>query len=520
MWPFKTRNQKGGLGSEFWKPDVTEASRLSGSWDFKQSVSSPLDTTDPVTAFEEPPKSQSLYEIAENHRHGPFEYVTITSTVSYSKKELQNVLLAKLGDAKTRTTELTDFPVVLLKGSTLDLTVDKAIISAAIQRAPRSVRNKAMKGTLVDQRLLALNHVMDFISLNAVFYNFDPAGGFGSDISFVKVSLIDNRLKVPKVLRSVIHNSNLSFSCVFALDHSIYKADLGRLTLRIENPKNPYTSDIVWGSATFDMTVVESDRSITNDLLPVTGTHRIGYTLLTEHRRNPREFDASITEVTRKALISKMKAGQIMDRTKIKSKQMLDFSKLMGSAADVEDLAARENDFDSEDQEPSIGVTQAAERVARMNNNPQYLPSQPIASTSEQVPAKPPQFPHHSLGSVPTTGYWVSEASSNEPVVLSPRNPFRTLSPDVTESPTSSSMPSDEKGKRVVRVMSPRSKPMPLQHHSPTIPKKNHQLVESSNLGSQSAPIQVVASAEHPFVIATTDALPAHSKLFEGGTFD
>jgi hypothetical protein len=318
----------------------------------------------------------------------------------------------------------------------------------------------------------------------------------------------------------------LSYTGLFALEHSIHKDDIHHLIVKIENPRNNFNEDVVWGSATFDMSVVESDRSITTDVLPATGTYRIGFSFLTKNKRNPHHVDMSIRENDRQDFRGMAKKGQILDRTKSSANQTLDFSKIVGSAADSVDLEEREGDFDSPPAKgknrvewtsnfvsdvhryPAINTAEAS--ITLSPRNP-FRPEIEKETATQQVPIlksslrstmkSPPPSSSKLLG----TDYPQAEPSISIPsfekqssVTMSPRNPFRTSSPSILP-PSPLNIPTE-------LTSSPVATPSVLL---------NRAAVKNSNLGTVGNRIQVMTTSQHPHIIATTEDVPKHSKLWE-----
>lgn len=493
MWLFSSKKSALTGRTGTWRSLEPATPTISGNWEFKNVASSPFQATDPNEAFKLPAANQSLDEMMDKHRAGPFDYVTVTSTTLFSKKELNNILISKMGKAKTISYELSDFPVVHLKGEAMELNAGQAIKASAAAKFLADHRRKAGKMTNVELKEETHNSMLPYITLNSILYHFDPTDSFAGDMSFVKVTIMDNRRNTPVSIRSVIHNSNISFSAMFSLDHSIHKDDLEHIILKIENPKNQFRSEIVWGSASIDMVIVESDRSVTTDLLPITGTHRIGMSFLSKHKRNPRFFDASLKESGRRTLHQMSKSGQIIDRTR--TNQIVDFSKAAGSGADSVDIDERNRDEEFSPF-PTAGPSLSTAHYVTQNHAPAIDPN--------TIPPSPRREDHY------------QPLPPLDPTHFPPNQPQPSQDPPKSPRPT-----------RRVRVLSPSSpypeSRLPLSSHSPSpVPEPvqlpeaviaNQQLIQNSNLGTAEQPAQVFVGAKNPHVAAV--ALPSHSALFE-----
>jgi hypothetical protein len=478
-------------------------------------------------------------EIINNHQIGPFEYVTVTSTTLYSKKELNNVLLSRLGDVKKKTYDLQNFPVVALSQDNLSLSIDKALLTEAATRvSQKDLRRAQVEGPLFMMQATK-KAMMDYVTLNTITYNFNPTSGADGELSYVKISIMDNRFKTPRCLRSIIHNSNLSYTGLFSLDHSFHKNDIQDIVLKIENPKNNFLDGKVWGSATIEMSIVESDQAFTTDMLPTTGTYRIGFSFLTKHKRNPSHFDMGLKETSRSYLQEMAKKGLISDRTKSSVNQKLDFSKIAGSAVDSEEFNNRDDDFSDDMPRPSMSKSKVDFVSNFVSSVPpvsavQRTTSRPLTATYRQTPPPrqvsipSPQYPPNYSMPTPQPDEEVVESPAR---VLSPNNPFRHMvsSPPGSPSHRTPSPPSAPpmpksilKGKGRATFSSPPAQPSHLSPVfvppsspvvSPTV-LQNRQIVADSNLGSTFEPISLFSSAAHPHIVATTDVIPPHSKLF------
>lgn len=502
MWPFKKPKNMIKSPEDFWARPQTSTSRPVGIWNFEEDVSPALDNTEPVSEFKFPPKSQTLEEVASKHMQGPFEYVTITSQMMHSKKDLNNMLLSKMEGAQTRVYDVNNFPVVKLNVNSLTMTIDKSILTAISDRVGKKQLMAARKSGNAFLEAAIKRHMKDYVTYSFLLFNFDPTTNVHNKISHVKMAILDNRLKRPESVRSMIFNSNMSYTGLFSMDHSVHKDDLHHMALRIDNPNNPFKPGIVWGSLTIDLTVIESDRSLTMDTLAVTGTYRTALSFFLNHRRNPAHLDATIDQNTKEELMPLFRSGQILDRTTASYNQKIDFSRAVGSAADSVDLANREQDFEGEDErtmspEPSE-IKPSVVSFAQHQASLQRPPAKSILKKDKM--RSPPPKPAVSLPSSP---------------VMSPNNPFRNqvaLSPLDRKSPL------------------PPSSPKPLAPSSPYLTDSellntprgtahptvlNAEATKDSNLGSVTRRAHVFAGPSNPHVIATTELLPAHSKLFD-----
>jgi hypothetical protein len=342
-------------------------------------------------------------------------------------------------------------------------------------------------------------------------------------------------MKEPRCLRSMVFNSNLSYSGMICLDHSVHKDDIHLITLKIENPKNPFLSDKVWGSFSVSISIVESDRGITKDVLAVTGSYRVGASLLSKHKRNPRHLNMAMNQNVKDGLTDLFKKRMILDRTSGPNAQRLDFSKVAGSAADSVDLEEREEDFNSPPPPVAQEVGTSDGRHARfsepatrsrvsqewLNSTPRSRPPQsrsPLAPpiwddkihaenqshlqgvpSSIQVPyplrSPPPQSGRLYYGTPPTSPK-ITYGDDYRSPKLSPTHPSSSPKP----------IKSAMKGGRDL---------VPEEKMSPLIlaTEENKELVQTTNVGTSAVRAQIYATSEHPHIIATTDALPSLSRL-------
>jgi hypothetical protein len=518
----------------------------------RESPEEPFAASEPVTEFKFPSKRMQLKEVIEKHQAGPVDNFTITTTNAFSKKDMNNVLMKDLRVQEEELIDLGSFPVNDLKHNFMEFNMDAPIIDALVQKKKKtfSLRSESSLATAV------VSKMKPYIRLVKMTFVYRPTASYTNPIHTILVTLEDRRYRNPISVRSVSFNANLTIATIFSLDYSVSKDDLADIVLTISNPNNMFKEGVVYGSLKFDLSVSESEEALTTDMLPVTASYGIGASMLASHKKNPKHLDASFAETTRSNLRTLFLKGMVVDRTRPDSEKTVDFSRVMGSAADSEDLQGRDDDFEVESDAgkgKAVGSGKAA-AIARWSGsvqgegNTRFVNKYETKSTqqftpppSHQQPArsamKQPQrhqSPHNPFGDhqQPETSrqgqnnpysrqgspleqgesYQSSLAQVHQPSPLRQDSGPPTFQPTPVPNWPPHQLPESYdaqhpstsyiQGTLLTRGHSPQSSPHVTRARVPT-----HIQVLDSNAGTTASPLTVIATNETPHIDATVTQL-------------
>nr|WEA82903.1 movement protein -like ORF2a [Armillaria bunya-like virus 2] len=302
-----------------------------------------LNPTSPLSAFRFPNKTDTLEDLLSKHREGIFEYVTITTKRTESKKDIMNRLLEGLGRAKREKLIVPEIEVAALSKKVTDFNMANVLLQSKVSSEGIIPTKKESAEEIAQKNL------KEFILLDSIFIDFDGCASYTDEFSKVHLQIIDDRYLVTQVVRDAVVNSNEGSSHVLSLDYAVHRSDIRYLTFRIEIENSPFKEGVKYGSALFAISLSQQETAQAVDLLPTMSTARTVASKLARHRRNPKVLDISHGQQGLEMMQEKFAKGQIIDRSRSVSKQGLDYSKLAGSAAGS-DLFERDEDFGSDVQ--------------------------------------------------------------------------------------------------------------------------------------------------------------------------
>nr|WEA82900.1 movement protein -like ORF2a [Armillaria bunya-like virus 1] len=327
-----------------------------------------LNPTSPLSAFRFPNKTDTLEDLLSKHREGVFEYVTITTKRTESKKDIMNRLLEGLGKARREKLIVPEIEVAVLSKKVTDFNLANVLLQSKISSEGVIPTKKESAEEIAQKNL------KEFILLDSIFVDFDGCASYTDEFSKVHLQIIDDRYLVTQVVRDAVVNSNEGSSHVLSLDYAVHRSDIRYLTFRIEIENSPFKEGVKYGSALFSISLSQQDTAQAVDLLPTMSTARTVASKLARHRRNPKVLDISHGQQGLEMMQEKFAKGQIIDRSRSVSKQGLDYSKLAGSAAGS-DLLERDEDFGSDVQVAPIRKSNVKDLGAWRQGVPDSVPT-------------------------------------------------------------------------------------------------------------------------------------------------
>jgi len=266
-----------------------------------------------------------------------------------------NYLLAKVGVVESVVLPVENIPIIDLEESVhewsfYDVVVQHKADKLRLAQHRKKLNNPGARGLHVmtddEAKKFVLSKMMNYINIESIITHFDPTVSFTDSYCDVRFMILDDRFGQDHVSREAINNSNIPTSHIMCLDHSVHLKNLKDLKFRVEILNNPLAEGVVWGSLKFSLSMKMAHTAVSNDLLPTLAVYRAPASLLATHKRDPRFIRLSMTQRSLDTAKEKLKKGQIMDLTKERHAQKIDFSKLAGSAAGSDISKERAGDFE------------------------------------------------------------------------------------------------------------------------------------------------------------------------------
>jgi len=292
--------------------------------------------TAPMASFQLTKKTMDLDKSIEDHAHGKFSYITLLPSKEVSKKTVVWSLIKYFKAIGNDPIDVGDMPIIYLNKR----------------------RHAFSLSSGINARQLA--KCKNWINVNEVKINFNPAQGYFDATSTVDFLIYDGRYTSEPIVRSITCSTNAACSGVLSLDYSVYKGDLKKIQLVIMNEQNIIANGSFWGTVRIQVKLLQNDEAAQAEFRPTKAMVGVYPSSVARPKYNPRTVNVAVNPHNHKKLQSMYAQNQLADLGEPEDRQKK--REYAGS------VAGASSDRDSLNSNPQSDE-QSDENVPLMNPN-------------------------------------------------------------------------------------------------------------------------------------------------------